>query len=126
MYIPVFALKQKEIEILQPSKLNKIVEIKDFNYPIKAFLIEDKQFESIANFVENFREGLNEDAQPTARSSILRVVTLVFNLLLEAQKIKDPEIKTCTMASISASIVGIMNIAPDYGIRLISIIKSKL
>lgn len=123
MYIPQFALRTKEIEILN---LNKLVEIKTLNQPIYAFLIEDKKFDEIANFVEGFREGLNEDAQPTARSNILRAVTLVFNLLLDAQKIKDPDLKTSAMASISASIIGIMAIAPDYGTRLISIIKSKI
>lgn len=123
MYIPQFALRQKEIEILN---LKKLIEIKTLNQSIYAFLIEDKEFDKIANFIEGFREGLNEDAQPTARSNILRAVTLVFNLLLDAQKIKDPDLKTSAMASISASIIGIMAIAPDYGTRLISIIKSKI
>ena len=123
MYIPQFALRQKEIEILH---LKNLVEIKTLNQPMYAFLIEDKEFDKIATFVEGFREGFNEDAQPTARSNILRAVTLVFNLLLDAQKIKDPDLKTSAMASISASIIGIMAIAPDYGTRLISIIKSKI
>lgn len=123
MYIPQFALRAKEIEIL---RLDKLVEIKTLNQPLYAFVVEDKKFDEIANFVEGFREGLNEDTQPTARSNILRAVTLVFNLLLDAQKIKDPDIKTSAMAGISAAIVGIMNIAPEYGIRLISIIKSKI
>ncbi|MBQ3420807.1 MAG: hypothetical protein IJH34_03900 [Romboutsia sp.] len=125
MYIPQFALRQSEIDILKP-KLNKLVEIKNLNQPMKAYIVEDRTFEEIVSFVESFREGLNEDVTPIARSNILRAVTLVFNLLLDAQKIKDSDLKTVALASISSSIIGIMNIAPDYGIRLISIIKGKL
>ena len=127
MYIPAFALKQREIEILN-HQLGRVVEIKTLSCPIKAFLVEDKVFNEIAYFVEGYRESnqLNEDAQPSSRATVLRAVTLVFNLLLEANKIKDPDQRTVALAGISASIIGIMNIAPDYGIRLISIIKSKL
>ena len=127
MYIPAFALKQREIEILN-HPLGRVVEIKTLSCPIKAFLVEDKVFNEIAYFVEGYRESnqLNEDAQPSSRATVLRAVTLVFNLLLEANKIKDPDQKTVALAGISASIIGIMNIAPDYGLRLISIIKSKL
>lgn len=127
MYIPAFALKQREIEILN-HQLGRVVEIKTLSCPIKAFLVEDKVFNEIAYFVEGYRESnqLNEDAQPSSRATVLRAVTLVFNLLLEANKIKDPDQKTVALAGISASIIGIMNIAPDYGLRLISIIKSKL
>lgn len=127
MYIPAFALKQREIEILN-HQLGRVVEIKTLSCPIKAFLVEDKVFNEIAYFVEGYRESnqLNEDAQPSSRATVLRAVTLVFNLLLEANKIKDPDQRTVALAGISASIIGIMNIAPDYGLRLISIIKSKL
>lgn len=127
MYIPAFALKQREIEILN-HQLGRVVEIKTLSCPIKAFLVEDKVFNEIAYFVEGYRENnqLNEDAQPSSRATVLRAVTLVFNLLLEANKIKDPDQRTVALAGISASIIGIMNIAPDYGLRLISIIKSKL
>ena len=127
MYIPAFALKQREIEILN-HQLGRVVEIKTLSCPIKAFLVEDKVFNEIAYFVEGYRENnqLNEDAQPSSRATVLRAVTLVFNLLLEANKIKDPGQRTVALAGISASIIGIMNIAPDYGLRLISIIKSKL
>ena len=127
MYIPAFALKQREIEILN-HQLGRVVEIKTLSCPIKAFLVEDKVFNEIAYFVEGYRESnqLNEDAQPSSRATVLRAVTLVFNLLLEANKIKDPDQKTVALAGISASMIGIMNIAPDYGLRLISIIKSKL
>ena len=127
MYIPAFALKQREIEILN-HQLGRVVEIKTLSCPIKAFLVEDKVFNEIAYFVEGYRESnqLNEDAQPSSRATVLRAVTLVFNLLLEANKIKDSDQRTVALAGISASIIGIMNIAPDYGLRLISIIKSKL
>ena len=127
MYIPAFALKQREIEILN-HQLGRVVEIKTLSCPIKALLLEDKVFNEIAYFVEGYRENnqLNEDAQPSSRATVLRAVTLVFNLLLEANKIKDPDQRTVALAGISASIIGIMNIAPDYGLRLISIIKSKL
>ena len=111
MYIPAFALKQREIEILN-HQLGRVVEIKTLSCPIKAFLVEDKVFNEIAYFVEGYRESnqLNEDAQPSSRATVLRAVTLVFNLLLEANKIKDPDQRTVALAGISASIIGIMNI----------------
>lgn len=127
MYIPVFALRKTEKDILK-EKLTRITTIKNFNQPIEAYIVEDRDYDYILNFVEGFREGINEasDINSTSRSSILRAVTLVFNLLLDCQKIKDPDIKTSAMAGIASSIIGIMNITPEYGIRLISIIKSKL
>lgn len=124
MYIPVFALRKREIEILGP-KLNKLVTIKELNEPIKAFIVDNNEYNEITKFVEGFREGLNESEQ-VKRPEILRAVTLVFNLLIDAQKIKDPDLKTTAMAGISSSIVSIMMMAPEYGTRLISIIKSKM
>ena len=124
MYIPVFALRQREIEILSP-KLNKVITIKEFNEPLKVFVVNNNEFNEIAKFVENFREGLNESEQ-VKRPEVLRAVTLVFNLLLDAQKIKDPDLKTTAMAGISSSIISILMMTPEYGTRLISIIKSKV
>ena len=124
MYIPVFALRKREIEILGP-KLNRLVTIKELNEPIKAFIVDNNEYNEITKFVEGFREGLNESEQ-VKRPEVLRAVTLVFNLLVDAQKIKDPDIKTAAMSGISSSIISIMMMAPEYGTRLISIIKSKM
>lgn len=124
MYIPVFALRKREIEILGP-KLNRLVTIKELNEPIKAFIVDNNEYNEITKFVEGFREGLNESEQ-VKRPEVLRAVTLVFNLLVDAQKIKDPDIKTAAMSGISSSITSIMMMAPEYGSRLISIIKSKM
>lgn len=126
MYVPVFALRKNEIEILSP-KLNRLVTIKEFNEPIKAFIVDQNEYNYIVNFVEGFREGLYESTvEQVKRPEVLRAVTLVFNLLVDAQKIKDPELKTTAMAGISSSIMSIMIMAPEYGTRLISIIKSKI
>ena len=126
MYIPVFALRQNEIEILNP-KLTRLITIKELNEPIKAFIVDNKQYNEVVKFVEGFREGLYESTvEQVRRPEVLRAVTLVFNLLLDAQKIKDPELKTAAMAGISSSIMSIMLMAPEYGTRLISIIKSKI
>lgn len=126
MYIPVFALRKNEIEILSP-KLNRLVTIKELNEPIKAFIVDQNEYNYIVNFVEGFREGLYESTvEQVRRPEILRAVTLVFNLLVDAQKIKDPDIKTAAMSGISSSITSIMMMAPEYGTRLISIIKSKM
>ena len=126
MYIPAFALRKNEIEILSP-KLNRLVTIKEFNEPIKAFIVDQNEYNYIVNFVEGFREGLYESTvEQVRRPEILRAVTLVFNLLVDAQKIKDPELKTTAIAGISSSIISIMIMAPEYGTRLISIIKSKI
>jgi hypothetical protein len=124
MYIPVFALRKREIEILGP-KLNRLVTIKELNEPIKAFIVDNNEYNEITKFVEGFRECLNESEQ-VKRPEVLRAVTLVFNLLVDAQKIKDPDIKTAAMSGISSSITSIMMMAPEYGSRLISIIKSKM
>lgn len=126
MYIPVFALRQNEIEILSP-KLTRLITIKELNEPIKAFIVDQNEYNYIVNFVEGFREGLYESTvEQVRRPEVLRAVTLVFNLLLDAQKIKDSELKTAAMAGISSSIMSIMLMAPEYGTRLISIIKSKI
>ena len=124
MYIPVFALRKREIEILS-SKLNRVITIKELNEPIKVFVVDNNEFNEIAKFVEGFREGLNESEQ-VKRPEILRAVTLVFNLLVDAQKIKDPDLRTAAMSGISSSIISILMMAPEYGTRLISIIKSKM
>lgn len=126
MYIPVFALRKNEIEILSP-KLNRLVTIKELNEPIQAYVVDQNEYNYIVNFVEGFREGLYESTvEQVKRPEVLRAVTLVFNLLVDAQKIKDPDLKTTAMAGISSSIISILAIAPDYGTRLISIIKSKM
>lgn len=126
MYIPVFALRQNEIEILSP-KLTRLITIKELNEPIKAFIVDNNQYNEVVKFVEGFREGLYESTvEQVRRPEVLRAVTLVFNLLLDAQKIKDSELKTAAMAGISSSIMSIMLMAPEYGTRLISIIKSKI
>ena len=126
MYIPSFALRQREIEILSP-KLNRLVTIKEFNEPINAFIVDRNEYNEILKFVEGFREGINEASpEQVKRPEVLRAVTLVFNLLVDAQKIKDPELKTTAMAGISSSIMSIMIMAPEYGTRLIRIIKSKI
>lgn len=124
MYIPMFALRSSEIEILK-SKLNRIVTIKELNQPIKAFVVDNNQFNEVSSFVESFRLGLNE-AEQVKRPEVLRAVTLVFNLLVDAQRIKDPDIKTAAMSGIASSITSIMMMAPEYGSRLISMIKSKM
>lgn len=126
MYIPVFALRQNEIEILSP-KLTRLITIKELNVPIKAFIVDNNQYNEVVKFVEGFREGLYESTvEQVRRPEVLRAVTLVFNLLVDAQKIKDPGLKTAAMAGISSSIMSIMLMAPEYGTRLISIIKSKI
>jgi len=126
MYIPVFALRKNEIEILSP-KLNRLVTIKELNEPINAFIVDQNEYNYIVNFVEGFREGLYESTvEQVRRPEVLRAVTLVFNLLVDAQKIKDVDLKTTAMAGISSSIMSIMIMAPEYGTRLISIIKSKI
>lgn len=132
MYIPRFALREKERVILS-SYLTRQVNV-SLKENITAYVIDENQFEQIIEFVSKFREGegFNEAKQApssipnTNRAGIIRAVTTVFNLMVDAQKIKNEDIKTATMASILSATMSIFTLSPEYGQRLISIIKSKI
>lgn len=128
MYIPFFSLRERERDIIRKNYSCRIVELKEgFNFPIRSYLLEDNKGQEVLNFVEEFRAGLNEDNEKSNnRNGILRAVTLIFNLLIKAQQIKDPEIKISTMASISAAVINLMVLDRDYGIKLMSVVKSRL
>lgn len=136
MYIPAFALRLREKEILS-SYLDREVSIAIPGKRAKmiAYIVEDNRFEEIVNFVENFRENITEADKPTGapsaipnsnRAGVLRAVTAVFNLIVDAQKIKDQDTKTAAMASILSASMSVFAVSPEYGQRLISIIKSKI
>lgn len=135
MYLPKFVLRKKEREILS-IYLTRPVNIA-MKENITAYITDEQHFEEILEFVSNFRDGetvnetLNEAGAPSAipnsnRAGVLRAVTAVFNLMVEAQKIRDPDTKTAAMASILAASTSIFAISPEYGQRLISILKSKI
>jgi pyridoxal/pyridoxine/pyridoxamine kinase len=135
MYIPRFALREREREILS-NYLNRPVKIQ-LAETITAYVTDEQHFEEILEFVSRFREGqevnesLNEAGAPSAipntnRAGVLRAVTAVFNVMVDAQKIKDPDLKTAAMASILSATMSIFAVSPEYGQRLISILKSKI
>ena len=135
MYIPRFALREREREILS-NYLNRPVKIQ-LAAPITAYVTDEQHFEEILEFVSRFREGqevnesLSEAGAPSAipntnRAGVLRAVTAVFNVMVDAQKIKDPDLKTAAMASILSATMSIFAVSPEYGQRLISILKSKI
>lgn len=135
MYLPKFVLRKREREILS-IYLNRPVNIA-MKENITAYITDEQHFEEILEFISNFREDeavnetLNEAGAPSAipnsnRAGVLRAVTAVFNLMVEAQKIRDPDTKTAAMASILAASTSIFAISPEYGQRLISILKSKI
>lgn len=135
MYIPRFALREREREILS-NYLNRPVKIQ-LAETITAYVTDEQHFEEILEFVSRFREGqevnesLNEAGAPSAipntnRAGVLRAVTAVFNVMVDAQKIRDPDLKTAAMASILSATMSIFAVSPEYGQRLISILKSKI
>lgn len=135
MFIPKFALRDKERLILH-SYLNKPIKI-TLKEAIEAYVVDDKKFDEMVEFVSTFREGqevnesLNEAGAPSAipnsnRAGVLRAVAAVFNLIVDAQKIKDSDLKTAAMAGILSAIMSIFAVSPEYGQRLISILKSKI
>lgn len=124
MYIPKFAIRNREREILA-SKLTKEIVLKEFAYPLTVYVVTPKDYEEICNFVEGFRESLNEDSSSN-RPSLLRAVTQIVNTLSDVQKIKDPDLKTAAGASILSAIMGVYALAPEYGSRLIGMLKSKI
>ena len=131
MYLPKFVLRKREREILS-IYLNRPVNIA-MKENITAYITDEQHFEEILEFISNFREdeAVNEAGAPSAipnsnRAGVLRAVTAVFNLMVEAQKIRDPDTKTAAMASILAASTSIFAISPEYGQRLISILKSKI
>lgn len=135
MYIPRFALREREREILS-NYLNRPVKIQ-LAETITAYVTDEQHFEEILEFVSRFREGqevnesLNEAGAPSAipntnRAGVLRAVTAVFNIMVDAQKIRDPDLKTAAMASILSATMSIFAVSPEYGQRLISILKSKI
>lgn len=131
MLIPEFALRESEKSILAP-KLNRTLNI-TLNQQVRAYLVEDSVFNEICNFVGQFNEGgeIHEDKvnPPTRsgdRSNVLRAVSTIFNVMVDVQKIKDQDLKTAANASLLSAIMGVYVLSPDYGNRLISIIKSKI
>lgn len=135
MFIPKFALRQREIEILSKYFTRPVnIQLKE---KLTAYVIDEKSFEEILSFIEDFRDGIevnesiNEAGTPSAipnsnRAGIIRAVTTIFNLIVDIQNIKTPEIKTAALASALAATMGVFTISPEYGHRLLSIIKSKM
>lgn len=135
MYIPKFVLREREREILS-NYLNRPVKI-TLKEDITAYVSDDQHFDQILEFITNFRDGqdvnesLNEAGTPSAipntnRAGVIKAVTTVFNLIVDAQRIKDPDMKTTAMAGILAAVMSIFAVSPEYGQRLISILKSKV
>lgn len=123
MYIPEFVITKREREILAPLLSRRIL-LKEFAFPLHVYVVDERQFQEICNFTSGFRENLNEAA--ANRPQLLRAVTLVFNMMSDVQKIKDPDTKTAAGASILAAIMGIYSLAPEYGNRLIGMLRSKV
>ena len=101
MYIPAFALKQREIEILN-HQLGRVVEIKTLSCPIKAFLVEDKVFNEIAKYDAYTTKALKSsyelldkyyDYEPITTPSYKRRPIETKNLLYKYIKLSDDELK---------------------------------
>lgn len=120
MYLPEFVLTKREKEILA-NKLTKRILVKEMNSPFHAYIVDQQQFNEIANFTEGYRESINEN-----RPQVLRAVTQIVNTMSDVQRIKDPDLRTAAGASILSAIMGVYTIAPEYGNRLIGMLKSKI
>ena len=151
MYLPEFVLTKREKEILA-NKLTKRVLVKEMNHPFHAYIVDQQQFNEIsyliklllvnnicmnhpfhayivdqqqfneiANFTEGYRHSINEN-----RPQVLRAVTQIVNTMSDVQRIKDPDLRTAAGASILSAIMGVYTIAPEYGNRLIGMLKSKI
>ena len=125
MYIPKFAIKEAELNILKSNGiLLKEVVLKDFTTPIEAYQVDESEFNKVLKFTEEFNENLNESV--VSRSQLLKAVTLTVNIMARLTKIQDADLKTATAAGVMATIVSMYNMAPEYANRLMSILKGKI
>ena len=125
MYIPKFAIKEAELNILKSNGiLLKEVVLKDFTTPIGAYQGDESEFNKVLKFTEEFNENLNESV--VSRSQLLKAVTLTVNRMARLTKIQDADLKTATAAGVMATIVSMYNMAPEYANRLMSILKGKI
>lgn len=125
MYIPKFAIKEAELNILKSNGiLLKEVVLKDFTTPIVAYQVDESEFNKVLKFTEEFNENLNESV--VSRSQLLKAVTLTVNIMARLTKIQDADLKTATAAGVMATIVSMYNMAPEYANRLMSILKGKI
>ena len=125
MYIPKFAIKEAELNILKSNGiLLKEVVLKDFTTPLVAYQVDENEFNKVLKFTEEFNENLNESV--VSRSQLLKAVTLTVNIMARLTKIQDADLKTATAAGVMATIVSMYNMAPEYANRLMSILKGKI
>lgn len=125
MYIPKFAIKEAELNILKSNGiLLKEVVLKDFTTPLIAYQVDESEFNKVLKFTEEFNENLNESV--VSRSQLLKAVTLTVNIMARLTKIQDADLKTATAAGVMATIVSMYNMAPEYANRLMSILKGKI
>ena len=125
MYIPKFAIKEAELNILKSNGiLLKEVVLKDFTTPLVAYQVDENEFNKVLKFTEEFNENLIESV--VSRSQLLKAVTLTVNIMARLTKIQDADLKTATAAGVMATIVSMYNMAPEYANRLMSILKGKI
>lgn len=125
MYIPEFAITNAEKNILRQYLIKKIT-LKEFAWPVNTYVVTPYEYEKIVEVVETVRDNsLNED-HATTRPNVIKAVTTIFNMMYDVQQIKDKDLKTAAGASVLAAIMGIYAISPEYGNRLISMLKSKV
>ena len=125
MYIPEFALTNAEKNIVK-QYLSKKITLKEFSWPVNVYVVAPYEYEKIVEVVETARleESLNEDSNN--RPNVLKAVTTIFNIMYDVQQIKDKDLRTAAGASVLSAIMGIYAIAPEYGNRLIGMLKSKI
>ena len=125
MYIPKFAIKEAELNILKSNgMLLKEIVLKDFTTPLVAYQVDESEFNKVLKFTEEFNENLNESV--VSRSQLLNAVTLTVNIMARMSKINDNDLKTATAAGVMSTIVSMYQMAPEYANRLMSILKGKI
>ena len=125
MYIPKFAIKEAELNILKSNgMLLKEIVLKDFTTPLVAYQVDESEFNKVLKFTEEFNENLNESV--VSRSQLLKAVTLTVNIMARMSKINDNDLKTATAAGVMSTIVSMYQMAPEYANRLMSILKGKI
>lgn len=123
MLIPAFALRRREKDLLA-HHLNRAISI-TLQEKVTAYVVDDQAFKEVCSFVEEYRY-MNEELTGPKRSGVIRGVATIFNVMVDVNKIKDPDQRAAANASLLAAVMGIYNISPEYGDRLLSILKSKI